>query len=267
MPQMYRNQKVENMAEFLKTRFAYHFAHHISALVYGEDDYNDELSNFYPINDIHDFYADLKKISAPSKDTLLHGLIRQYIYSIYEHSTSKFPEPEHYKLLLAEAGLKSPKWMDDFDDFREHVYEADKLIEKAIKRITPTVFHILFSDRNFLFAFQSVVQQFIKPLKQEDHAAILSRDGVIKRAKYLPGWLKNALFYRDKGHCQLCNKDLKNLISPTRPGDIHLDHMVPLAMGGSNDPTNFQLTCARCNNKKRATNKIRAPLLMPFWEP
>ncbi len=36
---------------------------------------------------------------------------------------------------------------------------------------------------------------------------------------------------------------------------VHLDHIVSLADGGSNDPTNFQLLCSKCNLEKRSTSE------------
>jgi 5-methylcytosine-specific restriction endonuclease McrA len=47
--------------------------------------------------------------------------------------------------------------------------------------------------------------------------------------------------------------------------DLQLDHIIPLASGGSNDPTNFQLACATCNQKKgkQLTNSV--PRFAPYW--
>lgn len=39
------------------------------------------------------------------------------------------------------------------------------------------------------------------------------------------------------------------LSSPTFP---HVDHIVPVARGGANDPSNYQALCARCNKSKGA---------------
>jgi 5-methylcytosine-specific restriction endonuclease McrA len=88
-------------------------------------------------------------------------------------------------------------------------------------------------------------------------------DGVIKRESYFPVWLKNAIFHRDKGYCQLCFKDLTNLLVST---DVrHIDHMVPLKAHGTNDPTNLQLTCEACNTSKGAKVLSKKHLTIPFW--
>lgn len=55
-----------------------------------------------------------------------------------------------------------------------------------------------------------------------------------------------ALYVKQAGLCVYC---------PALLGDnYHVDHIKALARGGSNWPSNLQLTCARCNNHKRATD-------------
>jgi 5-methylcytosine-specific restriction endonuclease McrA len=36
----------------------------------------------------------------------------------------------------------------------------------------------------------------------------------------------------------------------------HVDHRIPLALGGSNDRTNIQLLCPSCNHKKQAKHPV-----------
>ncbi|MGJ3233258.1 MAG: HNH endonuclease [Oceanicaulis sp.] len=73
--------------------------------------------------------------------------------------------------------------------------------------------------------------------------------GHLSRA-YIPSWAKSAVFHRDKGRCVLCRTDLTGLYSQN--SKIHLDHIVPLALGGMNCVTNLQLTCSNCNLHKGA---------------
>lgn len=51
-----------------------------------------------------------------------------------------------------------------------------------------------------------------------------------------------------RGKCAYCRVPLK--------GKYHVDHIQPLAAGGSNDRQNLQVTCARCNTSKRAADPI-----------
>lgn len=53
-----------------------------------------------------------------------------------------------------------------------------------------------------------------------------------------------------QGHrCAYCRADL-------RKAKRHLDHIMPLALGGSNGPENLQWTCAPCNLSKGAKDPI-----------
>lgn len=46
------------------------------------------------------------------------------------------------------------------------------------------------------------------------------------------------------GNCWWCGKPLN--------GNYHIDHRIPLARGGTNDPANLCLTCPPCNQSKNA---------------
>jgi 5-methylcytosine-specific restriction endonuclease McrA len=56
------------------------------------------------------------------------------------------------------------------------------------------------------------------------------------------------LFEVQKGKCAYCRRSLKN--------GFHIDHIVPLANGGTNWPDNLQLCCERCNCRKGAKDAI-----------
>jgi hypothetical protein len=59
---------------------------------------------------------------------------------------------------------------------------------------------------------------------------------------------------RRRPRCYLCRKYLPSLRSITRIRDqVHIDHIVPLAEGGTHTRKNVTLTHASCNIKKRAT--------------
>lgn len=51
-----------------------------------------------------------------------------------------------------------------------------------------------------------------------------------------------------KGKCAYCRKSIRKT--------YHVDHISPLAKGGSNRPSNLQLTCKSCNSRKHATDPI-----------
>ncbi len=58
--------------------------------------------------------------------------------------------------------------------------------------------------------------------------------------------VRNGIFERDQGLCAYCG----GLILYDELW--HIDHVIPVAKGGSNDPKNLVLSCPACNLKKGA---------------
>lgn len=56
------------------------------------------------------------------------------------------------------------------------------------------------------------------------------------------------LFGLQRGKCACCRTSIKS--------GYHVDHVIPLALEGSNDKLNLQLLCQACNMRKRAMHPI-----------
>lgn len=57
-----------------------------------------------------------------------------------------------------------------------------------------------------------------------------------------------AMLKRQRGKCVACRIDISK--------NYHIDHRMPLALGGSNDVSNIQLLCPHCNLSKHAKHPI-----------
>jgi 5-methylcytosine-specific restriction endonuclease McrA len=55
--------------------------------------------------------------------------------------------------------------------------------------------------------------------------------------------VRMAVAERDNWTCQECGR-------PVTRRDLHIDHVVPRAAGGSDEPSNLQVLCEPCNLKK-----------------
>ena len=56
-----------------------------------------------------------------------------------------------------------------------------------------------------------------------------------------------ALFKLQNGRCAYCGRRLST---------YHVDHILPLIKGGSNEPRNLQLTCSKCNLTKGSRHPL-----------
>jgi 5-methylcytosine-specific restriction endonuclease McrA len=65
------------------------------------------------------------------------------------------------------------------------------------------------------------------------------------------------IWERDGGKCRNCNKPLA-----FEPKCFHIDHIVPLSLGGPDIPANLQLMCPPCNisKKDRLEGQIHLPV-------
>ena len=79
------------------------------------------------------------------------------------------------------------------------------------------------------------------------------------RWRHLPDKLEE-----QEGRCTICGGDI-----PQGKGANHIDHKTPRARGGSDDASNIQAVCARCNRRKgvKTLEELLAQETLPFQEP
>jgi 5-methylcytosine-specific restriction endonuclease McrA len=73
-----------------------------------------------------------------------------------------------------------------------------------------------------------------------------------KKGAYVADVVRQEVYRRDLWICQLCGKPVDPLLAMPNPGAATIDHVVPLACGGTHEPDNVQLAHALCNSRKGA---------------
>lgn len=84
--------------------------------------------------------------------------------------------------------------------------------------------------------------EMIRIYRQNRRAKKLSNGGKLSKG------LAEKLFTLQRGKCACCGLPLGD--------NYHLDHRMPLALGGANEDSNMQLLRQRCNNQKGAKHPI-----------
>jgi hypothetical protein len=148
----------------------------------------------------------------------------------------------------------------DVDDVYKFIHELreDGVFDQLIEHIAKEVFHVLFQNRELIKIFNIMMANALQteascnaPIELE---CLFLRPGILKRAA-IPKWVRRAVFYRDRGRCVLCDKDLSGKIN--LENQENYDHIVPLSKHGLNDTSNIQLLCKECNQfEKRAGEAI-----------
>jgi hypothetical protein len=87
------------------------------------------------------------------------------------------------------------------------------------------------------------------------HSIYLARLSESERAS-----LEKVLWDRQSQKCFLCDEPIDFDVH----SDLHVDHIIPIVARGADDPINFALTHAPCNERKGATNLEIAKLLLRF---
>jgi 5-methylcytosine-specific restriction endonuclease McrA len=78
-------------------------------------------------------------------------------------------------------------------------------------------------------------QSEVKPVRSLQQESGISTS----KRRYLSAELRRLIWARDQSRCQSCDS--------TRYIDI--DHIIPLALGGSNEAANLRLLCRPCNQR------------------
>jgi len=191
---------------------------------------------------------------------------RREIFNSYENIPAALHDLKPYQLPIEEAfahhGIEYQSFSDHLIDVGKSFQNADdddvyefmndvwlsESYEKLLEQTVTEVFHVLFQNRNLLLDFNEYVSSILCHARREDaedlNQSLLSPNGTLLRVRP-PQWAQRAVFYRDRGRCVLCDRDLSGLLNL---GNVeNYDHIIPLARFGFNDISNLQLLCEYCN--------------------
>lgn len=249
----------------------YHFAHVCNAVLENPLEYIRILDEFWGNNNIQYFFPPFNKYSN------LHMFIEFSIDRLFYESNKQFDELSIEELLNKDFFIndalnyhnikhesfndwyKNTKHIDSYSDDTMYRYlESVEFSEEYLKlknQLIEETFFILFMNRKFLKEFNLNLAGVFEISDINDFnintKSYLKKNKTLLR-KPIPSWAKKAVFYRDRGICVYCKKDLSGLLNISNK--YHIDHIVPLSKFGLNDISNLQLLCETCNTSKGCRN-------------
>lgn len=143
--------------------------------------------------------------------------------------------------------LSKEKRLAFVSDNKEHVKATrKKWYDKNKKKI-------LLEKSEYYSKNKEIVKQKVRHYREKNTTKVraLSRNYKAKKKNAEGKHTKkdiDFLFLKQKAKCAVCTEGIKN--------GFHVDHISPLARGGTNWPKNLQLLCQRCNNQKHAKDPI-----------
>jgi 5-methylcytosine-specific restriction endonuclease McrA len=173
---------------------------------------------------------------------------------IHEIEASTLDEALEGWVLTRDCCLESGESMDDsiLDDAWSS-WKLEEGHEQLLAQIAEEMFFVLFANRSFLRRFNRHMAsriRWLSPEEDDPNLLYVDRQGNTRLTRTdPPEWAKRAVFFRDRGYCCGCGRNLENSRSPINR--VQFDHIVPLAAGGMNDVSNLQLLCESCNGRKR----------------
>lgn len=237
----------------------YYFCNVIRNVLNDQFNYARGLNDF--LGDGRIFYL----VTNFAKQSLLHEFIAFVVEEIYWERIYKF-DPDNRNELFIEHALKyhsiSHVTYQEFlrlhsidnnhnsvEDYINGLQETGGY-EKLIQQTVDEVFYVLFQNRALLLEFNELLASMleIEPELPNEVSHLFTKRGKLKR-RNIPKWVQRAVFFRDRGSCVICNKDISGLVSLNSKENF--DHIVPLARYGFNDVTNIQLLCKECNQLEK----------------
>lgn len=265
----------------------YYFCNIVKNILYHSEDYLGVLNEFH--GDGRIYY----RLSTFNKYSIFHEFIEFIVHDIYYDQSNeavlerKKKMHENYQNIPLALQLLRPSTLPieltlehhnmqhqsfeeflrkqnkefiecDIDDVYEFIHELreEGVFHELIEHISKEVFHVLFQNRDLMKTFNILIANALKfEAKSEtpnEIKKLFIRPGILKRAA-MPEWVRRAVFFRDRGRCVLCDKDLSGQVN--LENQENYDHIVPLVGHGLNDISNIQLLCKECNQLEKGAGE------------
>lgn len=139
-------------------------------------------------------------------------------------------------LLKNHYGLKFRSYVDYLhENYTEFEYFVEKCVIELIK---PLICQVNDKIKNDVKELQKEIDIIYNEL---DMLRAKSRKKNKSKRRLISGKKRHAVFARDNYRCQICGATVED------GAKLHVDHILPVSKGGTNDIRNLQILCEKCN--------------------
>ncbi len=125
------------------------------------------------------------------------------------------------------------------DFLHENYAELEYFVEKCvIELIKPLICQVNDKIKNDVKELQKEIDIIYNEL---DMIRRKTRKKNKSKRRLISGKKRHAVFARDNYRCQICGATVDD------GAKLHVDHILPVSKGGTNDITNLQILCEKCN--------------------
>lgn len=158
--------------------------------------------------------------------------------------------------LVTRGGRRVPQFSGTFDpkDLDDEASPVELRVYEGTREVTDATFwrfrgNVFRADPDLsaedvaALALETANRRRLKIEKAHALMAMSRELDAGAKRKPIPQPVRVAVWQRDGGRCVDCQSN----------EDLEFDHIIPLALGGSNTARNLQLLCSTCNRRKGAT--------------
>lgn len=157
-------------------------------------------------------------------------------------------------LLLEDLGrvtLKSHKGLNFrgyvnylHENFNDYIYYVEKCVIELIKPLMCQTTEEIKNDLNDVRKEIDIIYNELATLRRK------SRKKNKSKRRLISGKKRHAVFARDNYRCQICGATVDD------GAKLHVDHILPVSKGGTNDIKNLQILCEKCNLGKHNSSDL-----------
>lgn len=142
--------------------------------------------------------------------------------------------------------LRRKQYLETIDDEHAFVFQTiRKRTRYTQSNYTRSPYKVEMVDSQKEFSYKDIYNRYME-LENIDFECTLREYHNKTRCAFVPQELYYRVKLRDNYKCQHCGRQIRD------SQKAYIDHVIPIAKGGKNIPSNLQVLCEMCNKRKHS---------------